>query len=86
MAQALEQFAQAGREGAVAGLDGVPGVADEVGEADLMVLLGPIHLGSEPVGDPEIRAVLAQEPFDHGPAAVSMDDEAGVLAVMEHPP
>jgi segregation and condensation protein B len=26
-------------------------------------------------------AVLAQEPFDHGPAAVSMDDEAGVRAV-----
>jgi hypothetical protein len=32
-AGALEQFAQAGREGAVAGVDGVLGIADEVGEA-----------------------------------------------------
>jgi hypothetical protein len=35
-AGALEQFAQAGREGAVAGIDGVLGVANEVGEADLI--------------------------------------------------
>src|ERR1700674_3789379 len=84
-AGALEQLAQAGREGGVAGLDSVLGIADEMGEADLMVLLGPIHLGGEAVGNPEVRAVLAQELFDHGPAAVGVDDEAGVLAVMEHP-
>jgi len=56
-----------------------------MGETDLMVLLGPIHLGGEPVGNPEVRAVLAQELFDHGPAAVGMDDEAGVLGVVEYP-
>jgi hypothetical protein len=31
-AGALEQLAQAGREGAIAGVDGVLGLADEVGE------------------------------------------------------
>ena len=52
-------------------------------EADLMILPGPIHLGCEPVGNPEIGTMFAQELFDHGPAAVGMDDEAGVLGVVE---
>jgi hypothetical protein len=82
---ALEQLAHAGREGAIAGVDGVLGLADEVGEADLMILLGPPHLGCEPVGNPELRAISSQEPLDHGPAAVGMDDEAGPVGVMEPP-
>src|SRR5258705_852030 len=84
-AGATEKLAQARRESGVAGIDGILGIADEMGETDLMVLLGPIHLGGEPVGNPEVRAVLAQELFDHGPAAVGMDDEAGVLGVVEYP-
>src|SRR6267154_1428629 len=84
-AGATEKLAQARRECGVAGIDGVLCIADEMGEADLMVLLGPIHLGGEPVGDPKIGSVLAQKLFDHGPAAVGMNDEAGVLRVMEYP-
>jgi hypothetical protein len=33
-----------------------------------MVLLSPIHLGSEPVGDPEIRTVLAHAALRIGDA------------------
>src|SRR5258708_9905259 len=84
-AGATEKLAQARRECGFAGLAGVFAVADEMGVADLMVLLGPIHLGGEPVGDPKIGSVLAQKLFDHGPAAVGMNDEAGVLRVMEYP-
>src|SRR5258708_33653028 len=84
-AGATEKLAQARRECGVAGIDGVLCIADEMGVADLMVLLGPIHLGGEPVGDPKIGSVLAQKLFDHGPAAVGMNDEAGVLRVMEYP-
>ena len=84
-AGALEQFAQGGREDAVAGVDGVLSLADEVGEADLMIFLGPIHLRCKPVGDPEVRTVGSQEPFDHGAAAVGVDDEAGAVGMMEHP-
>src|SRR4029077_20588650 len=73
------------RECGVAGIDGVLSISDEMSEADLMILPGPIHLGCEPVGNPEIGTMFAQELFDHGPAAIGMDDEAGVLGVMEYP-
>src|SRR5712692_6753320 len=78
-AGAAEKLAQARRECGVAGIDGILGIADEMGEADLMVLLGPIHLGGEPVGNPKIGSVLAQELFDHGPVAVGMNDESAVI-------
>src|SRR5260370_22172999 len=71
-ASALQQLTQAGCEGIVAGIDGVLGITDEMGEADLLVLLGPTHLRGEPVGNPEVWAILAQELFDHGSAAVGM--------------
>src|SRR5258705_10465943 len=85
LAGATEKLAQGRSEGGVAGIERVLCIADEMGEAALMVLLGPIHLGGEPVGDPKIGSVLAQKLFDHGPAAVGMNDEAGVLRVMEYP-
>src|SRR4249920_2688879 len=84
-AGAAQELAQARRECGVAGIDGVLSIADEMSEADLMILLGPIHLGREPVGNPEIGTVFAQELFDHGSAAVGMNDETGVLGVMEDP-
>src|SRR4249920_3808604 len=84
-AGAAEKLAQARRECGVARIDGVLSIADEMSEADLMILLGPIHLGREPVGNPEIGTVFAQELFDHGSAAVGMNDETGVLGVMEDP-
>jgi hypothetical protein len=59
-------------------------IADEMSEADLMILLGPIHLGREPVGNPEIGRCSPRN-FDHGSAAVGMNDEAGVLGVIEDP-
>jgi hypothetical protein len=53
--------------------------------ADLMFDLGPIHLRGEPVGHPEVGTVFAEKFLDHGPAAIAMNDEAGAIAVMEHP-
>jgi len=49
-----------------------------------MIFFGPIHLGWQPVGQPEIRAPACEKLFDHDPAAVAMDDEAGAVGVMEH--
>ena len=81
----LEQFAQARREGGVASFDGVLGVADEMGESNLLVDFGPHHLGRKPFGDPEVRPDIAEEFHDHILAAARADDEAAVLIVMEHP-
>ena len=50
-AGALEQLAQAGREGVISGIDRILGFADEMGEADLVVFLGPAHLCGEAIGD-----------------------------------
>ena len=81
----LQQVLQAGREGDVAGVDGVLGVADEMGEADLMVAFGPAHLGAVAIGDPEVGTDVAEEVRDHVLAAAGADDEAAVVAVMEDP-
>ena len=46
---------------------------------------GPFHLGGEAVGHPVVGTVFAEKLFDHGPAAMGMDDEAGAVGVMEDP-
>src|SRR5580765_718700 len=75
-AGAAQELAQARRECGVAGIDGVLSIADEMSEADLMILLGPIHLGREPVGNPEIGTVFAQELLDHPVAsAIALVDD-----------
>src|SRR5258708_17053110 len=39
----------------------------------------------EPIGDPVVRAHLAEEFLDHVLAAARTDDEAGAVGMMEHP-
>ena len=65
--------------------DGVLHIAQQMGETDLMLFRGPTHLGSEPVGDPIVGAIVTQERFDHSLAPAGRGDEATVLAVMENP-
>ena len=81
----LEQVLDVGSEGVVAGVDGIPDVAQQVGEADLMLLAGPSPLCSEPAGNPEGRPDLAEERGHHGLAARGADDEAGAVGVVEDP-
>ena len=54
-ASPLQELTQAGREGCIAGVNGVLGVANEMGEADLVVGFGPTQLRAVAVGDPEVR-------------------------------
>src|SRR3954469_23399957 len=58
---ALQQMLHAGGEGGVASIDRVLDVAQQMGEADLMVPAGPAHLGAETVGDPDRRADITEE-------------------------
>src|SRR5215213_8618337 len=82
---ALQQMLQAGGEGGVAGIHRVLDVAQQMGEADLMVPAGPAPLSAETVGDPDCRADLAEELAYHRLAARRADDEAGAVGVVEHP-
>ena len=82
---ALEEFAKSRREGRIAGIDSIFGVADEMGETKLMVVLGPTHLGAETVRDPEVRTIFAKEFRHHDFAAVWVDDKAARIAMVEHP-
>ncbi|MGA8155754.1 MAG: hypothetical protein WB822_05965 [Rhodoplanes sp.] len=72
---------QAGRQRDVACVDGVLGVADEMGEADLMVGFSPAHLCAVAVGDPHGGTDVAEEVRDHVLAAAVANDEAAVFAV-----
>ncbi len=72
----LEKLTKQGREDGVAGIDCVLGIADQMGEAELMITLGPALLGTEPIGDPVVRTIVAEE-LRHGCfAAVWMDQVA----------
>ena len=67
----FEQMFQAWPEHGVAGLDGVPDVADQVRQADLMLLFGPARLGAEAVRGPEVgvgdpRGRLPPPPWSDG--------------------
>src|ERR1700688_5236478 len=53
-ASALEEPFQAGREHRVASVDGVLDIADEMGEADLVLAHSPPHLAAVPIRDPII--------------------------------
>src|SRR5215207_1881904 len=74
---ALEQMLHAGGEGSIAGVDRVLDVAQQMGEADLMVPGGPAHLGAEAVGDPDRRADIAEELAHRRLAARWADEKAG---------
>ena len=82
---ALKEFAKPRREDRIAGIDSILGIADEMSEAELMVALGPAHLGTVPIGNPEVRTIVAKEFRHRELAAVPMGDEATSIAVVEHP-
>jgi len=52
-ASLLQKLTQAGREGCIAGVNGVLRVANEMGEAELVVGFGPAQLRAVAVGDPD---------------------------------
>ena len=84
-AGSLQQRAETRSKSNIAGVGGILGVADEMGEADLVVATGPAQLRAEAIGDPEGGADVAEEFYDHVLAAARTDDEATILTVMEGP-
>ena len=81
----FQQGLEAGGQGVVAAVDGILDVAQQMGEADLMILGRPPHPGGEAVGHPEIGAGSAEEFRDHLLAARRADEKAGAIAVVEDP-
>ena len=57
----LQQGRDAGREAIITGVDGVLGVAQQMGQTDLMVCGRPSHLRGEAVGDPDRGPDVAEE-------------------------
>ena len=82
---AAEQVTQFGREDAVARIDGILHITNEMGEADLILLFRPTQLAAVAVGDPEIRAEIAEEGRNTAFAARGIGDEDGAVVVMKHP-
>src|SRR5208283_6110877 len=76
-AGALEQALQGGREHAVALVDDVLDVANEMREAELMVAASPAGLAAEPIRQPHVGPPFAQEGLDDrlGAVGMSMADE-----------
>src|SRR5271156_47178 len=84
-AGALEQTLQAGPEHLVALVDGVLDVADEMGEADLMLAFGPAHLAAVAVGSPIVGTPIAQERLHDFLGAMFVGDEDRAVGMMEYP-
>ena len=80
-----DEVAKRGCEHAVALVHDILGVAQEMGEADLLVFLGPAGLGAVAIGDPGVRTNFAEELLDRLLGASGMGEETGVLTVMENP-
>jgi len=84
-AGAAEQVTQLGGEDAVVRIDGILHITNEMGEADLIFLFRPTELAAVAVGDPEIRAEIAEESRNHAFAARGISDEDGAVLVVEDP-
>ena len=86
MAQArLSRPLSAGREHAVALVDDVLDVADQMRKAELMVAPRPADLAAQPIRQPHVWPPLAQEFLDDGFGAVGLGHEGGAVAVVEDP-
>ena len=72
-----------GREDVVAGVDGILHVADEMGEADLIVHGCPAHLPAIAVRHPEIGPEVTKEIRHHFLGAGGCGDEKGAVVMME---
>ena len=84
VASHADEVAQGGCEDAVALVDDVLRVAQEMSEADLPVF-GPAGLGAIAIGDPDLRADVAEELLDRLLGASGMGQETGIFAVVENP-
>src|ERR1019366_2102626 len=82
-AGAAQQMPKLRREDVVAGVNGVLHVADEMGEADLMVHSRPAHLPAIAVGDPEIWPEVAKEVLHHFLGAWGSGNEKGSVVMVE---
>ena len=69
LASHADEVAQAGSKNTVALVDDLLGVAQEMGEADLLLFPGPAGLGGVAIGDPGVRADVAEELLDRPPKA-----------------
>ena len=83
-AGALQQAFEAGGKDRVAVVDGVLSIANEVGEADL-VLLGMAGLCGKAVRDPHLGPSACQEASDHGLAAARSNNVPNGCRTAEHP-
>ena len=85
IARQADEVAKSRGEDPVALVDDILRVAQEMGEADLLLFLGPAGLGAVAVGDPGVRADVAEELLNRVLGASGMGQEESVLAVMENP-
>src|SRR5271165_5703057 len=69
----------------VARVDGVLDVADQMGQTNLMLALGPAHLAGEAIRDPVIGPPFAQERLHDRLRAMGVGHEDGAVAMVEHP-
>ena len=76
---------QAGREKVVTTVDGVLHVADEMGEADLVLLAGPAHLAAIAIRNPVIWSKVPEELGDDALGPRRLGEENGAVLVVEHP-
>src|SRR5260370_1138477 len=73
-----DEVAKGGGEDAVALVDHVLGVAQEMGEAGLLVFGGPAGLGAVAVGHPRLRPDVAEKRLDRLLGASGMGQEKGI--------
>ena len=85
LAGQTDEVAQRRGEDAVALVDHVLRVAQEMGEADLLVLLRPAGLGAVAIGDPGVRANGPEERPTASLERRGWREETGVLAMVENP-
>ena len=76
---------QGKREHLVAAVDGVLHVADEMGEADLVLLAGPAHLAAIAIRNPVIGPKVAEELGDDALGPRRLGEEDGAVLMVEHP-
>jgi hypothetical protein len=80
----LEQRLEAGREDRIAVVDGILRIADQMREAELM-LLGMLALRRQPVRQPQLRLYAGKKRRRHALAAGGGDDEGGGCRTAERP-
>src|ERR1019366_3113331 len=85
LAGLAEQMPQVRADDAVAAVDRVLHVANEMGEADLIFLFGPSQLAGVAVGDPVLRSEVAEKISDDALRPRGLRDEDGAVVMVEHP-